>query len=65
MQLAQDRDQWWLVNVVTNLRVQYKVGNFLTSSVAVMQATSSSILLISPYININKNKVISVRQWNI
>jgi hypothetical protein len=30
--LAQERDQWlYLVNTVTNLRVPYKVWNFLTS----------------------------------
>jgi hypothetical protein len=31
MHLAQDRDQWWApVNMVMNLRVTRKVGNFLT-----------------------------------
>jgi len=30
--VAQDRDRWpALVNMVTNLRVPYKEGNFLTS----------------------------------
>jgi len=29
--LAQDRYQWWgLVNMVTNIRVPYKAGIFLT-----------------------------------
>ena len=30
--LAQDRDRWWThVSAVTNLRVPWNVGNFLTS----------------------------------
>jgi len=30
--LAQDTDRWWhLVNEVTNLRVPYNAGNFLSS----------------------------------
>jgi hypothetical protein len=32
IELAQDRDMWWvLVNVVMNVRVPENAGNFLTS----------------------------------
>jgi hypothetical protein len=34
--LAQVRGQWWaLVDTVMNLRVPYKVGNFMTSLVTI------------------------------
>jgi hypothetical protein len=36
MHLVQDRDQWWdLLNMVMNLRVPKKTGNFLTRCVTV------------------------------
>jgi hypothetical protein len=34
--LAQDKDQWWaLVNMVINLQIPWKAGNFFTSWVSI------------------------------
>jgi hypothetical protein len=36
IQLAQDRDQWWvLLNIVTNLRIAYSANNFCSNFVTI------------------------------